>query len=208
MSGVLFQGVELSYGRHQIYRNLSFRLANGEIGAVYGPSRTGKSSVLLMASGHLLPTKGEVQIDGKKPDKKRIGLGPITDLSPLFDTLTVEEHLLFQARLHHVSQAKDRVQELLGDYQLEAVRKYRVKDLPHLEQFRTGLATALVHKPALVLIDEPERGLTNEEWDIAYADLRKLSDAGSTVLLTTVLQQVADRCDLVAALPEGEVWRP
>lgn len=208
MSGVLFQGVELSYGRHQIYRDLSFRLEDGQIGAIYGPSRTGKSSVLLLATGHLLPTKGEVRIDGQKPDKKRVGLGPITDLSPLFDTLTVEEHLLFQARLHHVRKAKDRVQELLREYQLEDVCKYRVKDVPHLEQFRTGLATALVHQPPLVLIDEPERGLTNEEWEIAYGDLRKLSDGGSTVLLTTVLQQVADRCDLVAALPEGEVWRP
>ncbi|ARU59754.1 hypothetical protein CBW65_00845 [Tumebacillus avium] len=208
MSGVLFQSVELSYGRHQIYHDLSFSLEDGQIGAIYGPSRTGKSSVLLLASGHLLPTKGDVRIDGQKPDKKRVGLGPITDLSPLFDTLTVEEHLLFQARLHHVRKAKDRVQELLREYQLEDVRKYRVKDVPHLEQFRTGLATALVHRPPLVLIDEPERGLTNDEWEIAYEDLRKLSDGGSTVLLTTVLQQVADRCDLVAALPNGEVWRP
>ena len=85
----------------------------------------------------------------------------------MFDTLTVEEHLLFQARLHHVKRPKARVQELLATYDLEAVRKYRVKDVPHLEQFRTGLATALVHQPKLVLIDEPEQGLTNEEWELA-----------------------------------------
>ncbi|WP_157729402.1 ATP-binding cassette domain-containing protein [Tumebacillus algifaecis] len=206
MSYVSFQHVELSYGRHQIYRDLHFDLEDGQIGAVYGPSRTGKSSVLLLASGNLLPSKGEVQVGGKKPDKKRVGLGPIQDLSPLFDTLTVEEHLLFQARLHHVRKAKERVSELLNTYDLEEVRKYRVKDIPHLEQFRTGLATALVHQPKLVLIDEPERGLTNEEWEIAYRDMRDLTEAGSTVLLTTVLLQVAERCDLVAQLPEGEVW--
>jgi ABC-type multidrug transport system ATPase subunit len=208
VSAVVFADVELSYGRHQIYRGLNFQLEEGQIGAIYGPSRTGKSSVLLLASGHLLPTKGEVLTGGAKPDKKSAGLGPIHDLSPLFDTLTVEEHLLFQARLHRVRNPKARVKELLTQYDLQEVRKYRVKDIPHLEQFRTGLATALVHQPKLVLIDEPERGLTNEEWELAEQDLRSLALEGKTVMLTTVLQQVAECCDLVVSLPDGEVWRP
>ncbi|MFD2169502.1 ATP-binding cassette domain-containing protein [Tumebacillus lipolyticus] len=208
MSAVLIQDVELRYGRHQIYQNFHFELKRGQIGAIYGPSRTGKSSVLLLASGHLLPAKGKVLVDGAKPDHKRTGLGPIHDLSPLFDTLSVEEHLLFQAQLHHVRQAKARVQELLQEYDLEIVRRSRVKDVAHLEQFRVGLATAVVHRPDLVLIDEPERGLTNDEWELAYQDLRNLAESGSTVMLTTVLRQVAERCDVVAVLPEGEVWEP
>jgi ABC-type multidrug transport system ATPase subunit len=204
VSTVHFQDVELRDGRKILYQHLTFTLEGG-LTAVYGPSRTGKSSLLLLASGHLNPTRGTVQVDGKKPDRKRAGLGPIHDLSPLFDTLTVLEHLLFQARLYKVRNPKSRVVELLDQYNLQDVKSYRIKDLAHLEQFRTGLATALVHRPDLILIDEPERGLTDEEWEVAYGDLLRLAQEGRTVILTTVLSQVAERCDTVIELPSGEV---
>lgn len=205
MSHIHFDGIELRDGRKVLYRDLSFDLHSGQIGAVFGPSRTGKSSILLLAAGHLMPMQGRVTVGGRPPDRKQVGVGPIHDLTPLFDTLTVEEHVLFQARLHGVRQPKVRTAELLQDYDLMRVKKRRVKDIGNLEQFRVGLATALVHRPRLILIDEPEKGLTNDEWDIAYLDLRLLVDEGHTVLLTTVLQQVAESCDLIVELPTGEV---
>ncbi|MCX7570630.1 ATP-binding cassette domain-containing protein [Tumebacillus sp. DT12] len=204
MTDVVFSDVELRDGRKILYQGLNFTLSGG-LNAVYGPSRTGKSSILLLASGHLAPTAGRVLIDGKRPDRRRAGLGPIHDLTPLFDTLSVQETILFQARLHKVRQPKARVAELIAQYDLHDVRSYRVKDLAHLEQFRTGLATALVHRPDLILIDEPERGLTNEEWEVAHGDLLRLTRDGHTVLMTTVLAQVADRCATVIELPGGEV---
>lgn len=205
MSHVHFDGVELQDGRKVLYRDLTFELSAGSIGAVYGPSRTGKSSMLLLAAGHLLPMKGKITVDGKAPESKRVGLGPIHDLTPLFDTLTVEEHLLFQARLQGMRQAKKRAGELLQEYDLVRFRKNRIKDIGNLEQFRVGLATALVHHPRLILIDEPEKGLTNDEWKIACADLTKLARDGHTIMLTTVLENVAESCDLIVELPTGEV---
>jgi ABC-type multidrug transport system ATPase subunit len=205
MATIRFENVELSDGRKMIFKDLSFELTAGQMGAVFGPSRTGKSSVLLLAAGHLPPTRGQVLVDGKQPDRKRAGLGPIHDLTPLFDTLTVEEQLLFQTRLHGVRGAKERTDELLQTYGLHDVRKYRIKDVGHLEQFHVGLASAMVQRLNVVLIDEPERGLTNEEWEIAYADLKQLTDEGCTVLLTTVLAMVAERCDLTLDLTKGEV---
>nr|WP_283809077.1 ATP-binding cassette domain-containing protein [Tumebacillus amylolyticus] len=184
---------------------MSFTLESGQMCAVYGPSRTGKSSLLLLASGHLKPDSGRVLVDGQPPVQKRAGVGPIHDLSPMFDTLTVAEALLFQARLYGVRQAKERVKELVNKYGLQEVCKYRIKDVGHIEQFRVGLVSALVHRPTIVLIDEPERGLTNEEWELAYRDMRALADEGHAVILTTVLSQVADSCDLIVSLPDGEV---
>lgn len=205
MAEVHFDQVEVSDKNKLLYKNLSFHLEGGQMCAVYGPSRTGKSSLLLLASGHLPPDKGTVRVDGKQPEKKRAGLGPLHDLTPMFDTLTVEESLVFQARLYEVRNAKGRVKELLQQYGLESVRKYRIKDVGHIEQFRVGLISALVHRPKLVLIDEPERGLTDEEWELAYRDLRALADTGHSVMITTVLSQVADACDVVVSLPDGEV---
>ncbi|KEO83033.1 ATP-binding cassette domain-containing protein [Tumebacillus flagellatus] len=205
MATVQFQGVELRDKRKRLYQNLTFTLESGQMGAVYGPSRTGKSSLLLLASGHLRPDSGQVLVDGKQPDKKRAGVGPIQDLSPMFDTLTVQEALVFQARLFGVRNAKARVKELVMKYGLQEVCTYRIKDVGRIEQFRVGLVSALVHRPDVVLIDEPESGLTNEEWEAAYRDLRALAEDGHVVLLTTVLSQVAERCDLVLSLPDGEV---
>ena len=205
MSKVQFDEVTLNDGRKALYQNLSFMLEQGEVAAVYGPSRTGKSSVLLLASGHLLPSKGRVLVDGGQPKRGKAGLGPIHELTPLFDTLTVHESLLFQARLYGVRNPKQRVAELLRQYELEAMKGSRIKDLGNLEQFRIGLASALVHRPELVLLDEPERGLTNEEWELAYRDIGRLAQEGRTVVLTTVLEQVADGCRTVIELPNGEV---
>jgi ABC-type multidrug transport system ATPase subunit len=205
VSKVHFDEVALYDGRKALYQNLSFTLGPGEIAAVYGPSRTGKSSVLLLASGHLRPSKGRVLVDGEKPKRDKAGLGPIHDLTPLFDTLTVQESLLFQARLYGVRNLKQRVEQLIADYELSDVRSYRIKDLANLVQFRIGLAHALVHRPELVLLDEPERGLTNGEWELAYRDIARLAQEGKTVMLTTVLEQVADRCSTVVQLPNGEV---
>jgi len=207
MTFVRFDTVELQDGRKLLYKNLSFGLEAGMMGAIYGPSRTGKSSILLLASGHLKPTSGRVFVAGKEPNRNRAGLGPIHDLTPLFDTLTVEEHLHFQGRLYKVRGVEARTQELIETYSLHDVRKYRVKDIGHIEQFRVGLASALLHRPDLVLLDEPERGLTNAEWELAYEDLHGLTKEGHTVLLTTVLEQVAERCGLIVHLPEGEVER-
>ncbi|HEU4964896.1 MAG TPA: ATP-binding cassette domain-containing protein [Bacilli bacterium] len=199
------QEVKLRDKSKVLYENLTFTLRPGEIGAVYGPSRSGKSSLLLLASGQLRPDAGRVTVGGGRPDLHKAGLGPIHDLNPLFDTLTLEEHLLFQGRLHGVRHVKQRVAELLDHYELASVKKRRVKDVGHLEQFRIGLTTALIHRPDLILIDEPERGLTNEEWELAARDLQELAREGHTVLLTTVLAQVADGCQAVLELPSGEV---
>jgi ABC-type multidrug transport system ATPase subunit len=207
MATVQFLGVSLLDGRKMLYKGLEFTLGDRELGAVFGPSHSGKVSVLLLAEGALKPSEGQVLVDGRPPEKKRIGLAPIHTLTPLFDTLTVEEHLVFQARLYGVRNPKLRAGELMELLRLKEVRKYRIKEIGALGQFHTGLASALVHRPYLVLVDEPERGLTNAEWEEAYGDLRRLADDGHTVLLTTVLAQVAERCDLVVELPSGEVTR-
>ncbi|PWK13826.1 ATP-binding cassette domain-containing protein [Tumebacillus permanentifrigoris] len=205
MATVQFENVGLRDKHKQLYQDLSFTLEGGMMGAVYGPSRTGKSSLLLLASGHLQPERGVVRVDGKQATKKQAGLGPIHDLTPMFNTLTVEESLVFQGRLYGVRNAKARAKELLQQYDLLHVCKSRIKDVGHIEQFRVGLASALVHRPSLVLIDEPERGLTNHEWELAHRDLRALADEGHVVFLTTVLAQVADCCELIVSLPDGEV---
>jgi len=205
MADLQMDRVTLQDGQKLIYKDLSFAVEAGQIGVIYGPSRTGKSSVLLLASGHLPPHAGTIRVNGRAPDRKRAGLGPIHDLTPLFDTLTVEEQIVFQARLYKVRQAKQRTDELIAQYQLQEVRKYRIKDIGHIEQFRVGLVSAVVHRPDVILLDEPERGLTNEEWELARRDLRHLAEEGHVVLITTVLQQVADAGDVVVQLPSGEV---
>jgi ABC-type multidrug transport system ATPase subunit len=215
---------------HQVFvEHLNFQLERGQISAIVGPSRSGKSTLLLVAAGEIQPNEGRVCIRLKTqhdikpspedrnlynqprptevlaPDRRMVGLGPISDFSPLFDTLTVREHLAFGLRLYQQSDRKRRLEELLETFHLRDVARERIKDIDHFGQFRTALAHTVLHQPSFVLLDEPERGLSIEEWMQAKEYLRHLAKSHIGILYTTVLESTADWTHSIIHLPTGEV---
>lgn len=183
----------------------------GEIAAIVGDSQSGKTSLLLATGGFLPIRTGTIQyLDHHNSStqitlrKRDVGIGTIHQVAPLFDTLTVFEHLRATAKLYKVRHAKRKAQELIDRYNLAPYQKVRIKDLPHFVHFRVSFACAVIHEPQLILLDEPERGLTLEEWQEALADLRYIADKGAIVLLTTVLEQVAATCDATISLRRRE----
>jgi ABC-type multidrug transport system ATPase subunit len=134
-----------------------------------------------------------------------VGLGPISDFSPLFDTLTVREHLAFGLRLYQQSDRKRRLEELLKTFHLGDVARERIKDIDQFSQFRVALAHTVLHQPSFVLLDEPERGLSVEEWVQAKEYLRQLATSHIGILYTTVLESTADWTHSIIHLPTGEV---
>jgi ABC-type multidrug transport system ATPase subunit len=190
------------------------RIRSGQLVAILGDSQSGKTSLLLATGGFLPVRSGRiVYVDPHDDDrpirlrKRDVGIGTIHRVAPLFDTLTVAEHLQATAKLYRTKHPKKRAQELLESYNLTEYKRERIKDLPHFVHFRVSFACAVVHEPKLVLLDEPERGLTMEEWQLALQDLRSVTDRGAIVVLTTVLEQIADTCDVTLSLRSKEVAR-
>ncbi|SDW00854.1 ABC-2 type transport system ATP-binding protein [Marininema mesophilum] len=168
--------------------------------ALYGPSGTGRTSWLLALGGLMAPTHGEVLLEGKggtRPPKARdIGIGPIRDLIPLFPTLTIEEHIKMQIRLFRAGSIQKRTDQLLQDWQLSHVSHQRVKDVDRHLQTRVGIAVAIAHHPYILLLDDPEEGMTGSEWRHPWGDLMREIQQHSLLLITTTMRDdTVSNCD-------------
>ncbi len=194
-------------------KTMNIRLRTGSTAAIVGPSHSGKSTLLLMAAGYIRPAHGRIYIrhDESKdaapvrPDASMIGLGPIQGFSPLFDTLTVREHIYSQLKLLRQKAARQRTQELLQTYDLTAEAKSRIKDLDQYALFRTSLAVATAGRPKFVLLDEPLKGLSEEQCVEAQQYFRSLNENDVGVLFTSVVSSTLTDVDMVIRLSEGEV---
>ncbi|OYD06164.1 ABC transporter ATP-binding protein [Paludifilum halophilum] len=188
----------------------------GDKAVIYGPSRTGRTSLLLAIGGFLKPARGTVALQDSytcwAPTPWDVGVGPIAGLAPLFPTLTLEEHLSVQARSHWVRHPRRRVEFSLHQWGLFPYRKRRVKDVDRHLQLRAGIALATLHQPRIVLLDEPETGLTDDQWDILREQLNQERKRQPFLLcMTSLRRESVNRADHVIHTghrKENGTWAP
>lgn len=206
-----FQEVIIQNGRKRMTEPVTFSVQTGTTTAILGPSQSGKSTLLLYASGFIRESRGVVSLVDddveKTPRWRYVGLGPIPKFAPLFETLTVSEQLRCQIRLYKGRSPRLRAQELLEIYQLEDVQRERVKDLDRFAYARLSVATAMCHHPKFLVLDEPETGLTQSEWSNMEQVFRQLNRRDVGILFTTALTFATATAHQVVSLPRGEVNR-
>ncbi|QQE79355.1 ATP-binding cassette domain-containing protein [Alicyclobacillus sp. SO9] len=205
-----FRDIRVRNHNTHLTEPITFSVEEGSTTAILGASKTGKSTLLLYGSGNVRPVEGTVQIideEGQSltPCWQLVGIGSIEHFAPLFETLTVEEHLFFHGKLHHLRGAKKRAEELLSEYSLTDVRKQRVKDIDKFSYARLSLAISIAHRPPFLLLDEPEVGLTEQEWQQMVHYFRRLERNNVGILYTTVLEAASAAATQTVALPRGEV---
>lgn len=200
-----FADVALQAGPQTVLAPLSFNLEAGQVGCLYGPARQGKTVALLMAGGYMKVGAGQIWLDqlqvSKEPmvARRLTGLGLIPGLNPLAPRLTVLEALKLEARLQRVP-AKERparAEAAIERFGLRAAAQKQTGALTGAELFRTGLAVAAIHDPALFLLDDPADLLTGEELAEAWVLIKGLAAAGKSVLIASQSGWVAERADLV-----------
>ena len=153
------------YGDHCAVDNVSFALRKGEILGFLGPNGAGKSSTMQMICGNLAPTSGQIRVNGidilDNPKDAKRELGYLPEIPPVYRELTVDEYLGYCARLHGIprdrqkaalEQAKDRCG-------LTDVGERLIGNLSKGYQQRVGIAQAILHMPAVIILDEPTVGL-------------------------------------------------
>ena len=177
------------FGSRRAVDGVDLSIGAGECLAIFGPNGAGKTTLLRLLAGLLRPTSGEVRLRGKSRathaavDRGRVGL--ISHQSMLYDVLTVAENVSFAAKLHGVRDVKDATAAALARLGLQGRELTPVRALSRGWQQRVSIARAIVHAPALVLLDEPYTGL-----DVAGARaltdlLRTLRDDGAALALVT-----------------------
>jgi len=207
---VRYEGLALMNGREKVFDGLSLRIPSGTIACFYGPTGSGKTSLLLATGGFMRISAGEVFVGGtsvrQHPHAARrlTGLGLIPGFNPLVENLSIRENLFFQCRLYQVAAPARRVLQLLQQFDLEGAAAKWPDALTQPETLRAGLAMAMVHDPAVLLVDEPSHALTSQELAEAWRYLERLKAEGKTLILSSHSLWVAHQSDLAVKLPQGK----
>ena len=204
-------GVEFAYGERQALRGLDFQVAPGEIFGFLGPNGGGKTTLFRILATLAPPSRGAVRVFGAdlatQAARVRRELGVVFQSPSLDVHLTVAENLTHQGHLYGLSgrDLAGRIEAALARFGLTARAGERAKTLSGGLRRRAEIAKSLLHRPRLLLLDEPSTGLDpgarRDLWDTLF-DLR---GEGVTVLLTTHFMEEGDRCDRLALLAGGEI---
>lgn len=201
-----------SFGPVKAVQDLSFRVKEGELFAFLGVNGAGKSTTINILCGQLRKDNGSVKINGfeptENPEKVRRALGVVFQNSVLDKALTVYENLESRAALYgiHGRAFKDRLQELSGMLGFGDLLRRTVGKLSGGQRRRIDIARALLHRPDILILDEPTTGLDPQTrktlWDVVD-NLRKTENM--TVFLTTHYMEEAADADYVVILDSGKI---
>jgi heme exporter protein A len=204
-SVVEISSVTRKFGTRLVLKSIDLQIARGSGICVCGVNGAGKSTLLRIIAGLLRPAHGTVKICGfdvsAEPEKTKSKLGLISHKSILYPELTTSENLLFFARLYGVKDRHRRVRELLEDVGLSSYAYDRTNVLSRGMLQRLSIARAMVHRPAVLLADEPFTGLDLEAGRHLISVLTKFRADGGTLVMTTHDTSMALKCcDRVAVL--------
>ncbi len=194
----------------QAVQDLGLRLDRGQVLGLLGINGAGKSTTLSMIAGALAPDSGTIRLDGvdlaESPERARRLVGWLPERAPLWQELTVNEHLDTHGRLRGLSGAslRNARRAIIERLELAPLARRLAGVLSQGQRQRLGLACALLHGPALLVLDEPGNALDPVQVASLRALIRAQAEAGCAVILSThLLSEVTAVCDRVAILHEG-----
>lgn len=200
------------YGSQRALDGVSFTVEQGECFGLLGPNGAGKSTLLSILSCFRDAQAGWVMLEGEKVTKQnqscreKIGIAP-QDIA-VYGALTARENLLFFGRLYRVAEKllKDRVDSLLEAVGLQNKADHRVETFSGGMKRRMNLAAALVHQPALLLLDEPTAGVDPQSRNHLFEEIKRCTRDGTTIIYTThYMEEVEALCSRVAILDHGKI---
>ena len=193
-------------------QDLSLALPRGQVLGLLGVNGAGKSTTLSMIAGALRPDSGAINLNGEdfleRPELARRLIGWLPERAPVWPELTVAEHLDAHGRLRGLRAAELRAarEAIVERLDLQPLARRLAGMLSQGQRQRLGLACALLHRPALLVLDEPANALDPVQVTVLRKLIREQATAGTAVILSThVLVEVTAVCDRVAILHEGRL---
>jgi ABC-2 type transport system ATP-binding protein len=205
------QNLTRRYGDFTAVHGISFSVNEGEIVGMLGPNGAGKTTTIRMITGFLPPTGGRVTVAGKdlfeSPREARRQLGYLPENVALYGEMRVEEYLAYRARLEGLSRSEAR--EAIGDAiercLLSDVRHQLISTLSKGYRQRVGLATAILHRPSTLVLDEPTVGLDPKQIIAIRELIRELGRQRTLLLSTHILPEVELLCNRVMIIDRGRI---
>ena len=205
------RGLGKRFGALQAVDGVDLTVPRACVYGFLGPNGSGKSTTIRMLCGLLTPSAGEIEVLGlrvpEQAEALRKRIGYMTQKFSLYEDLTVRENLEFLATVQGLSreQRRQRIDELLGDYNLADRAKQLAGTMSGGQKQRLALAGATVHKPELLFLDEPTSAVDPESRRDFWEKLFDLVDAGTTILVSTHYMDEAERCHRIAILDAGRL---
>ena len=200
------------YGDKMAVNNVSLEVHGGEVFGFVGPNGAGKTTTIKMIVGLLQPTSGTVKVAGydvqTQPLLAKASSGYVPDTPNLYAKLTGRELLRFVGDLYNLDrkQAAQRTDELLRMFDLSAAADDTVDSYSHGMQQKASLASALMHDPKVLVLDEPTVGLDPKSARLIKDILRQMAERGGAVFLSTHILEIAERmCDRIGIINKGEL---
>lgn len=199
------------FGNFTAVDNITFSIPKGSIFGFLGPNGSGKSTTIRMLCGVLHPTSGSAFIMGldvsKETEAVRQSLGYMSQRFSLYEDLTVEENLDFYAGVYGLSKkiTAERKKDLIAMANLTGKEKSLAGTLSGGWKQRLALGCALIHKPKLLILDEPTAGVDPVSRRVFWEIIRELAKQGITILVTTHYMDEAESCDTVGFILDGKL---
>lgn len=199
------------FGNREIIRDVSLELKLGEVLGLLGHNGAGKTTTMQMLTGCLSPNSGSIEICGidlaRQPTLAKAQLGYLPESPPLYREFSVNDYLTFAARLRgikpaEISEALAQTKQCCG---LEAVSKKIIGTLSKGYQQRVGIAQAIIHQPAVIVLDEPTVGLDPSQILDIRNLIRELGTNHSVILSTHLLSEVQSICNRVEIMQHGKL---
>lgn len=201
------QNLSKTYNNQKAVDNISFSIEKGEIVGFLGPNGAGKSTLMKILSGFITDFEGEALINDQDvrlfPIETKKNIGYLPEHNPLYTDMYVKEYLAFHASIYKIP--KQRIQDIIEEVGLQTHASKKIKELSKGYRQRVGLAAALLHKPDVLILDEPTTGLDPNQL-VEIRELIKRSGKQKTVLFSThIMQEVEAVCDRVIIINKGQL---
>ncbi|MGY0691278.1 ABC transporter ATP-binding protein [Virgibacillus sp. FSP13] len=206
-SFVTLKNIQHSYGQETVIKNVDLSIPSGQIFGLLGPSGSGKTTLVKIIIGLLESSNGTVSIDGQQmPSLQAMeNVGYMAQSDALYSELTAKQNLSFFASIYRIpkKQQKQRIREVAEIVDLTGELDKPLELYSGGMKRRMSLAIALLHKPKLLILDEPTVGIDPVLRESIWRDLKKLQDEGTTIIVTTHVMDEAEKCDRLALLRDG-----
>ncbi|HLA88534.1 MAG TPA: ATP-binding cassette domain-containing protein [Anaerolineales bacterium] len=202
-------GLTKDFGARRAVHNLSFDAQQGEIVGFLGPNGAGKTTTMRILTGYMPPTDGEAIVAGydvveeSLEVRKRVGYLPET--VPLYTDMVVFDYLKFMGELRHIPNLDDRVDEVLDMVGLVDRANGYIGNLSKGMRQRVGLAQALLHRPEVLILDEPTIGLDPSQVVEVRELIREIGKERTVLLSTHLLYEAQNICDRVLIINKGKI---
>jgi ABC-2 type transport system ATP-binding protein len=201
--------ISKTYGSQKALDQVSFEIETGELVGFLGPNGAGKSTMMKIITGYLASDGGSVTINGEMVETKNVSIrsqiGYLPENNPLYTDLYVKEYLEMVAGFYRLQNKKEKVLKMVELTGLKDEQHKKIKVLSKGFRQRVGLAQALIHDPAVLILDEPTTGLDPNQLEEIRQLIRTISTNKTVMLSTHIMQEVEAICSRVIIVNKGKL---